>query len=185
MIYLLRHGLDDENYIGGWSDNSLTDIGINQIETVAKYLKENNIVFNQIYSSDIKRTLETSTIISNELNIKIKKLPLLRELNKGLLNGMELNKAMKLYPMYFESLDINIKYPNGECMCDLYNKIKENIDYILSLDNSLLVTHRGVINMLYYLLNDIDLDMNKKRFNVTHASLHKIDLQKKKIKRIY
>ena len=24
MIYLLRHGLDDEEYIGGWSDVGLT-----------------------------------------------------------------------------------------------------------------------------------------------------------------
>ena len=71
MIYLLRHGLDDENYIGGWSDNSLTDIGIKQVEDTIKYMKINNINFNKIYSSDIKRALETSSMISKEFNIKI------------------------------------------------------------------------------------------------------------------
>lgn len=185
MIYLLRHGLDDENYVGGWSDVSLIDIGISQIENISKYLKENNITFEKIYTSDVKRAIETSTIISNEFNIEINKLPILRELNKGILNGMELNKAKKLYSMYFKGLNINTKYPNGECMKELYDRIKSNLAYILSLDNSLLVTHRGVINMIYYILNDIDLDMNKKRFNVTHASLHQLDVEKKKIKRIY
>ena len=28
MIYLMRHGQDDENYIGGWSDVSLLSEGI-------------------------------------------------------------------------------------------------------------------------------------------------------------
>ena len=32
MIYLLRHGLDDESKIGGWSDVSLTEDGIKQVK---------------------------------------------------------------------------------------------------------------------------------------------------------
>ena len=31
MIYLMRHGQDDENYIGGWSDVSLIPEGIVQV----------------------------------------------------------------------------------------------------------------------------------------------------------
>ena len=32
MIYLLRHGLDDENYIGGYSDVKLIPEGIEQVK---------------------------------------------------------------------------------------------------------------------------------------------------------
>ena len=32
MIYLIRHGLDDEAYIGGWSDVDLISEGIEQVE---------------------------------------------------------------------------------------------------------------------------------------------------------
>ena len=39
--------------------------------------------------------------------------------------------------------------------------------------------------MLYYILNDIPLDMNKERFNVDYASLHELDINKKLIRRIY
>ena len=39
--------------------------------------------------------------------------------------------------------------------------------------------------MIYYLLNDIELDMNKERFDVTHASIHELDIKSKKIRRIY
>ncbi len=31
-------------------------------------------------------------------------------------------------------------------------------------DGTLLVTHRGVINMIYLILNNIELDMDKKQF---------------------
>ena len=51
-------------------------------------------------------------------------------------------------------------------------------------DNSLVVTHRGVINTIYYYLNNIPLDMDKKKFNVDHLSIHELDIQKKLIRRI-
>ena len=51
-------------------------------------------------------------------------------------------------------------------------------------DNSLVVTHRGVINVFYYLFNSIPLDMEKKRFNVDHLSIHEVDIDKKIIRRI-
>lgn len=43
MIYLLRHGLDDENYIGGWSDISLTEEGIKQVQYATKFLESKKI----------------------------------------------------------------------------------------------------------------------------------------------
>ena len=70
-------------------------------------------------------------------------------------------------------------------MYDLYNRIKILLEKLKSNENTLIVTHRGVINMIYYILNKISLDMNKERFNVTHASLHELDLNKKLIRRIY
>ena len=41
MIYLVRHGLDDENYIGGWSDVDLIDEGIKQIESTREFIINN------------------------------------------------------------------------------------------------------------------------------------------------
>ncbi len=69
-------------------------------------------------------------------------------------------------------------------MYDLYKRIKILLGNIKD-NNTLYVTHRGVINMIYYILKDINLDMDKEKFNVTHASLHELDLNKKLIRRIY
>lgn len=183
MIYLLRHGLDDEKYVGGWSDQDLTPEGIKQIEEASKYIKE-NLKFDQIYSSDIKRAVSTAKIISKETNIKVEFLTFLRELNKGVLNGMEVKDAKNLYPEFFTYLSIRDRYLYGESMMQFYERIKDSLEKILSLDNSLIITHRGVINMIYFILSNRLPNMNKSQFGVTHASLHELDPVKKKIKKI-
>lgn len=184
MIYLLRHGLDDEKYIGGYSNVELTSEGIKQVQDVTLYLEQNDFQFEKIISSDVLRAKQTAGIVSNRLNLKVYYSSILRELDKGKMNGMLATLAYQKYPDYKDLNDIYMRYPDGESMIDLYNRVQKNIDKILEMDNCLIVTHRGIINMLYYILNDLQVDMDKKRFDVTHASLHELDIQSKKIKRI-
>lgn len=89
MIYLVRHGLDDESYIGGHSNVDLTEIGIKQVENMGLWLKGNDIKVSRIYTSDIKRAVTTSNIIGGILNLDIIKTSELRELDKGLLTGLK------------------------------------------------------------------------------------------------
>lgn len=39
-IFLVRHGKDDENYRGGWSDLPLVDEGKDQARKLSKFLEE-------------------------------------------------------------------------------------------------------------------------------------------------
>ena len=178
MIYLIRHGLDDETFIGGYSNVGLTDIGKKQIEESVLFIKENNLNINKIYSSDIKRAIESANIISNILNININLNKELREQDKGLLNGIKKDIAKEKYPNYINVNSIYTKYPNGESLLDLYKRIKIFLESVNKYDNSLLVTHRGVINMIYYLLNNDQLNMNKEKYNVEHASIHELNINK-------
>ena len=184
MIYLVRHGLDDESYIGGHSNIGLTEVGIKQVEDTGIWIKENNIKVSKIYTSDIKRAVTTSNIIGAILKLDIIKTSELRELDKGLLTGLKKEDAFNKYPEYMNMDRINVKYPNGESMLDLYKLIKLLLKNIDKYDNSLLVTHRGVINMIYVLLNNDDLTMNKEKYSVEHASVHELNLEKRKIRRI-
>lgn len=184
MIYLVRHGLDDESYIGGHSNVDLTEIGIKQVENTGLWLKENDIKVSRIYTSDIKRAVTTSNIIGGILNLDIIKTSELRELDKGLLTGLKKEVAMDKYPEYIKVNRVDIKYPSGESMLDLYNRMKILLKNIDKYDNSLLVTHRGVINMIYVILNNDELTMNKEKYGVEHASVHELNLEKRKIRRI-
>lgn len=181
MIYLLRHGLDDERYIGGWSEIDLIDEGRNQIHEISKFIKDSNFKIDKIISSDIKRAVTTSKIVNKYLNLDITYCKYLRELNKGLLNGIEKSK----YPKYDKINSIYFKYPNGESMLDFYKRFKKDFyEKILKLDNVLLVTHRGNINMIYFILQNRLPNMNKKHFGVDHASLHQLDTNKMLIKKL-
>lgn len=183
MIYLLRHGLDDETKIGGWSNVPLTKDGVNQVLEAKKFICK-NIEFEKIISSDIKRAKQTAEIINEGLNKPIIYTDLLREQNKGDYNGLS-KSTLDPNDYFLGEIKTYDTYPNGESLLDQYFKVEQLLSKIDMWDNNLLVTHRGVINMIYYLLNNKKPDMYKDSFEVTHSSVHKLDLKNNKIERIY
>lgn len=187
MIYFLRHGIDDEGYVGGWSDAGLLEEGIEQIKKATSFIQSSQLEINKIYSSDIKRAVDSTIIANQSLKLPIVYDKSLRELNKGDLTGMITSEAIIKYQDFYNHVGIDSKYPNGESMIEFYERSKILLSKIMNnnYDKSLIVTHRGIINMIYYILNNIELDMDKKRFGVTHASIHELDIKKKVIRRIY
>ena len=185
MIYFIRHGLDDESYIGGWSNISLTDIGRKQIKDSANWIKD-NLNIKRIISSDVSRAKESALIIASILNIDVDCLESLREQNKGIYNGLERKKLKQVDKTFIKNVQVDTIFPEGESLKDLYRRISKLICELDTLkDDVLIVTHRGVINMIYYNSLDIPLDMDKERFLVTHGSVHEYDKSKKMIRRIY
>lgn len=184
MIYLLRHGLDDERYVGGYSDVGLTSQGIDEIHKISSIIQKYDI--KKIYTSDIKRAIQTTEIVNSYLNRQVIIDKNLRELNKGNLNGRLKSTLTIEESNNLNTLDIHEVIGDGEAMIDLYNRVLQLLDsgYFNDKENCLLVTHRGFINMLYFILNNIQLTVDKKRFGVTHGSLHELDIDKKKIRRI-
>ena len=184
MIYLMRHGQDDENYIGGWSDVSLIPEGIVQVNESASWIKDNlNIKF--ILCSDVKRAIETAQIVSEKLDLSFVETSELREQSKGKLNGVLRTEAAKKYSEYVDGVTVVTVYPDGESLRDLYNKMVVYIEKIKEMeDDTLLITHRGVINMIYYILYGKELDMDKKQFGVETASVHEFNVSKNTIRRI-
>lgn len=184
MIYLIRHAKDDERYVGSWSNASILDSEITKVKAQAHYIKDNLNITN-IYSSDIKRAKETAEIIGEELKLPIKIDANLREQNKGVLTGKLKASLSKEESNLLNNQQIDTVFEDGESLQDLYSRVKNYLKEMSKYeDNSLVVTHRGVINVFYYLFNSIPLDMEKKRFNVDHLSIHAVDIDKKIIRRI-
>lgn len=183
MIYLFRHGEDDETYIGGWSDVDLIPKGIEQVKATEPLLKTLNI--KKIISSDVKRAITTANIIGNFLELPVECSNKFRELDKGMLTGMLQEEAVKKYYEYTIPMDIDKAFPNGESFVTFYERIKALLPYLETIeDDTLIVTHRGVINMLYFIMNDRMVDNDKKQFGVTHASVHELDIKNKLIKKV-
>ena len=183
-IIFVRHGKDDDNYRGGWSKMDLIPEGIEQAKQLAKHIKENNREYQiqRIVASDLPRTMTTARFISAELGLPIQQEWRLRETNNGDLAGMLNEEALKRYPgLFFSSLKMDEAYPNGESPNDFFNRIKMWFDEFVAIykntnENVLVVTHSGVINIIYHLVNGIEWNNQSHIFKSANCSIHILDV---------
>lgn len=102
-IYLVRHGETEWNASGrfqGCHDISLSNAGIVQAEFLNLRFQGK---YDCIYTSPLKRAMETSKIICNNTNIKPIIEKELREINFGLWEGLTINEIKLKYSNEFES----------------------------------------------------------------------------------
>lgn len=185
MIYFLRHGLDDERYVGGWSDIDITDEGIEQIRLTIERMQKEKIMPKHIIASGVKRSVTTANILGQYYDLDVSLDYRFREQNKGELNGLLKGNMSKEEKEILHSNDINQPYPGGESLLDLYIRIKALIDDLKDIEeDTVIVTHRGVINMLYYILYQVPLDTDKEKFGVDYATLHVFNPEVMLIKKV-
>lgn len=183
-LIFVRHGKDDDRYRGGWSSLDLIPEGVRQAKQLAKHLKDNNNTYQiaHIISSDLNRTLTTANIISYALCLPIEKEFQIREINNGDLAGMLNDIALIQYPgLFFSSLEMDEAYPNGESPNGFYLRIKKwfsdfNSNYHNMNGNILVVTHSGVINVVYHLVKGIEWNNKICVFKASNCSIHVLNL---------
>lgn len=188
-IIFVRHGKDDENYRGGWSNLGLVPEGIEQAKQLAKYLKEKNEEYciTRIVSSDLTRAKETADIISVELGMPVITDEKLREADNGEVAGMPNAEALEKYPgLFWSTLKPDECYPNGESPMQFFTRIKTWFETFLSEckdteGNVLVVTHGGVINIVYHLVNHMEWSNTKKSVPIGNCSIHVLDTERMEI----
>ena len=70
-LVLVRHGeslWNKENKFTGWTDVELSDKGIKEAIDAGKKLKEDNYNFDIVYTSVLKRSIDTANIILKQMN---------------------------------------------------------------------------------------------------------------------
>lgn len=158
-IYLVRHGSKEEGLFN--EDLNLSELGCRQADITGQRLKKYNIDI--IYSSHLKRAIQTAEVINQHLNVKIEKKEYLREIFFG---DMELKDNAYVKEHYSEfykqlrKLDGDIPYPNGECGEDVCKRVKSVLDEVKEkkYENVVIVAHGGTIRALISCI----LDMNPK-----------------------
>jgi probable phosphoglycerate mutase len=186
-IYLVRHAKDDDRYRGGWSDLDLISEGKEQAKKLAGFLysKQKEFKITKIISSDLPRTLSTANEVAKKLDIRIELDKDLREMNNGDLAGMLNKEALVKYPgLFFNTLRMDEKYPNGESPDDFYKRVKKWFDdmifkYKYSSENVLIVTHSGVINIICHIVKDIEWTNKNKLFKASNVAIYKLNCEGK------
>jgi len=155
-IILIRHGQtqwNKEEIFRGRSDIPLDDVGIKQAKAITKRLSSSGI--KAVYSSPLKRALETAQIIAKRFNLKVKVVDDLIDFDFGKWQGLSLEEVQKQFPETYqkwlkEPHLANI--PNGENLDTVRQRVSKALNKILKgqQDNVAVVSHR-VINKLLIL----------------------------------
>ncbi|EFW08234.1 hypothetical protein HMPREF9459_00269 [Streptococcus anginosus 1_2_62CV] len=178
-ILFVRHGKDSDQHRGGWSQLDLLPEGKREAKTLADYLVQHkeDYHFTKMITSDLKRAETTATILVEALQLPLEKESSLRETNNGDLAGMLNSEADQKFPrLYFRSLAMDEHYPNGESPREFYQRIKTWFQRFLQENNNsdetqIVVTHGGVINIIYHLVNQIEWTNKSNLFHVKHCSI--------------
>lgn len=178
MIFV-RHGKDDDSCRGGWSTMGLLAEGREQARAAASYFSDTpDYQIGRILSSDLNRAVETAEYIAAALNVPLYTDAQLREINNGDLAGMRNSEALEKYPgLFFNSLDMDEPYPNGESPAAFYHRIRAWFERTLSeMQNDdrdlLVVTHGGVISIIYSLVEGSEWSNRQPVVPAAYGSIH-------------
>lgn len=154
-LYLVRHGQsagNAEGRFGGHSATPLSELGLHQARITAKALAKERI--NAIYSSDLKRAMQTAEALAGLTGLQINATDVFRERNIGVLEGLTFAEAEKEFPGDYKALvDRNVAHviTSGESYRQLVDRVSAAVDGILvkHLGGKIVVfAHTGTICFL-------------------------------------
>lgn len=175
-LYVVRHGETLENAndcLVGRLNSSLTEEGINQAKKVSEYFKDKNI--DLIVSSPLDRCKQTSEIISD------KKIPIIySDSLLGRDHGEFTGKPKQSinFDEYW-NYKKNIKYEKAESVQDLYNRVAKLVGDIKEKyynKNIIIVTHSGIMRVLYYYFKGIPDDGILSEITIRNCEIFEYDI---------
>ena len=172
-LVLLRHGQSQwnlENRFTGWKDIELSEKGILEAKESGRFIKEKKIPIDMVYSSGLKRAIDTAIIAMKEANydhlfnngelIIIKNIAV-NERDYGDLTGLNKQETAEKYGkeqvhIWRRSYDVNP--PGGESLKNVVERVKPYFENTMKKDlenrkNILLSAHGNSLRALFLILN--------------------------------
>ena len=179
-LYIVRHGETEWNVIKrfqGQLNTPLTEKGMEKLRKTGKKLE--NVLFDQVYTSELGRTVASAEIILNENNgyknnkLELQKLAELNEVYFGVWQGLTYEEVFLKYPEEADNYFYNVKNYNAENveaenLKDALERFLKGINKILNRHKSgniLVVTHGTVFEMF---INYVE---NKSIFDIDERTL--------------
>ena len=172
-LVLLRHGQSQwnlENRFTGWKDIELSENGILEAKESGRLIKEKKISIDIVYSSGLKRAIDTAIIAMKEANydhlfnngelIIIKNIAV-NERDYGDLTGLNKEETAEKYGkeqvhIWRRSYDVNP--PGGESLKNVVERVRPYFESTMKKDledekNILLSAHGNSLRALFLILD--------------------------------
>ena len=177
-LYIVRHGETEWNVIKrfqGQLNTPLTEKGIEKLKETGKELED--VTFEEVYTSELERTVNSAEIILNEnrgyknKKLKLKKLAELNEVYFGVWQGLKYEEVFLKYPEEANNYFYNVKNykaenVKAENLKDALERFLRGINKILDSHKSgniLVVTHGTVFEMfINYVGNSSIFDIDER-----------------------
>lgn len=156
-VLLIRHGETAWNANGRWQGHApvpLNESGLAQSQRLGRYIKSEDVRIDVIYSSDLKRAMQTADPIAEALNLPIHPDPRLREVDLGDWQGLTREEAEAWDAERYAAFRADwhaVPTPNGESRNDLKARVRAAFDDITARHPDqviALVSHGGTLGML-------------------------------------
>lgn len=184
-IYLVRHGLTESNkrkiYMGT-SDEGLSPEGVNQVNALGEKLK--SLETNRIYSSPLRRSLETSEVINQFLNVPIEIEKNLTEMKLGPWQGLSEEGVSRKFPDDYQLWNTkpgDLVLPNRETLSEVQQRAVKAINNIGNKEDKcpvLAVTHVAIIRCMIIHFQKLDIN-HYRTIDVPNVSVFSLQLDDK------
>jgi len=162
-LILIRHGetlSNKEKRVQGKSDVELSSVGIEQAHLVALSLKDYPI--EAIYTSPLKRAMQTAEIINEFHQKELHTDQDLMEMDYGDFEGVSFKKIMDVEKDFIDQWmtdPASVKMPNGESLTQLQERAWRALKKIINKkENALVVSHNFTIATIICHIKSISLN---------------------------
>ena len=170
-LVLVRHGQSEwnaKNLFTGWKDPDLTELGIKESNKAGTYLKDLNIKFDVMFTSNLTRAQKTGDIILKVINQtpQIIKNLALNERNYGDLSGLNKDDARKRWgeeQVHIWRRSFDVPPPGGESLKNTAERVLPYFDEVimpevLKVKNILVAAHGNSLRSLVMKLDGLSAE---------------------------
>ncbi|MGV3654176.1 MAG: histidine phosphatase family protein [Noviherbaspirillum sp.] len=184
QILLIRHGetaWNVERRLQGQIDIVLNTEGERQAAALGRALAQESL--DAIYSSDLRRTMQTAQGIAGPRRMAVLPERALRERCYGALEGLLHGEVEQRYPQAYaawRARDPDSRFPDGERRAETLREFyRRAVDAVTSLAERhphgkiALVTHGGVLECVYRAARAMDLEAPRD-FDIRNAAINRL-----------
>lgn len=176
-IIFVRHAMTDANKEHKYSieKSKILQSEVSKLRITKNILK--SYEFEEVYVSNLLRTKQTA----NELGFKnFIEDTRIKELDFGVFKGKDIDFVNKNYMDFFEKMNLdplNTKYPDGESLRDVYNRMTNFIKEKEKIGKNILCISHGVAisTACSYVISG---DENIGKFRISNCSVTVLNLEK-------